>query len=192
VGSFRFRRSVKIAPGLKINFNKKSVSLTAGRRGAHVTKSFGGRSNYSVGVPGTGLWYRGYTERGRKGARSGSGQTLGQTLATAPEGTFRAKVGNFFMWVGGLVWILPVAFIVALIAGGLHNFGVAYLVAALLWTAICTSASFARHKRIRVRNRPFVNSAPLDPFVSPVAPLPPSPESTAEESRLPSPPPSGD
>lgn len=69
MGSFRFRRSVKIAPGLKINFNKKSVSLTAGRRGAHVTKSFGGRSNYSVGVPGTGLWYRGYTERGRKGAR---------------------------------------------------------------------------------------------------------------------------
>ena len=37
MGSFRFRRSIKIAPGIKINFNKKSTSLTLGRRGVHTT-----------------------------------------------------------------------------------------------------------------------------------------------------------
>ena len=34
---FRFRKSFKIAPGVKFNINKKSVGLTLGKRGAHFT-----------------------------------------------------------------------------------------------------------------------------------------------------------
>ena len=29
----RFRRSIKIAPGVRVNLNKKSASVTFGRRG---------------------------------------------------------------------------------------------------------------------------------------------------------------
>lgn len=53
----RFRKSIKIAPGVKLNVNKKSVSLTAGTKGAHHTISTSGKSTTSVGIPGSGLSY---------------------------------------------------------------------------------------------------------------------------------------
>lgn len=54
---FRFRKSIKIAPGLKINFNKKSVGATLGTKGAHYTINSSGRRTSSVGIPGTGISY---------------------------------------------------------------------------------------------------------------------------------------
>lgn len=54
---FRFRRSIRIAPGLRVNVGKRGVSLSAGVRGASVT--FGPRGTYTnVGIPGTGFSYR--------------------------------------------------------------------------------------------------------------------------------------
>lgn len=54
---FRFRRSVKIAPGVKLNLGKTGMSLTAGRRGASVT--FSSKGTYgNIGIPGTGISYR--------------------------------------------------------------------------------------------------------------------------------------
>jgi hypothetical protein len=58
VGFFRFRRSFGF--GLfRLNLNKKSVSLTAGVRGAHVTLNSGGIRT-TLGIPGTGLSYTDY------------------------------------------------------------------------------------------------------------------------------------
>lgn len=55
---FRFRRSIKIAPGLRVNVGKSGdVSLSAGVRGASV--NFGSRGIYTnIGIPGSGLSYR--------------------------------------------------------------------------------------------------------------------------------------
>lgn len=57
MGSFRFRRTVKIAPGIRLNINKKSIGLSAGVPGARISKNSDGRSTRSVGVPGTGLYW---------------------------------------------------------------------------------------------------------------------------------------
>lgn len=65
---FRFHKSIKIAPGLKLNLNKKSVSVTAGTKGAHYTISSSGKKTASVGIPGTGLSYT--TSSGGKNGRS--------------------------------------------------------------------------------------------------------------------------
>lgn len=54
---WRFRRSIKILPGVKINFNKKSVGITVGKKGAHYTVNSKGKHTASVGIPGTGLYY---------------------------------------------------------------------------------------------------------------------------------------
>lgn len=54
--TIRFRRTLKIAPGLHINFNKNSTSLSLGPRGAHYTMSSNGRRTVSAGIPGTGLY----------------------------------------------------------------------------------------------------------------------------------------
>lgn len=54
---FRFRRSFKIAPGVRVNLNKKSASVTFGPKGLKHTVSTTGKSHTTVGVPGTGLSY---------------------------------------------------------------------------------------------------------------------------------------
>ena len=54
---FRFRKSVSLLPGVRINFSLSGVSATIGPRGASMT--FGPRGTHvNLGVPGTGLSYR--------------------------------------------------------------------------------------------------------------------------------------
>lgn len=52
---FRFRKSIKIAPGVRLNVGKKSVGISAGTKGARVSVNSSGRVTKSVGIPGTGL-----------------------------------------------------------------------------------------------------------------------------------------
>ena len=52
----RFRKSVKICKGVKVNFSKSGASLSLGGRGHSV--NFGGRgTRTTIGIPGTGLSY---------------------------------------------------------------------------------------------------------------------------------------
>ncbi|UDF02994.1 DUF4236 domain-containing protein [Asticcacaulis sp. AND118] len=54
---FRFRKSIKIAPGVRINLSKKGVSSTSiGTKGATVNLNEKGAKT-TVGVPGSGLSY---------------------------------------------------------------------------------------------------------------------------------------
>ena len=54
---FRFKKSIKIAPGIKLNLNKKSTGVTFGGKGFHYTVNSKGKRTASVGIPGTGLSY---------------------------------------------------------------------------------------------------------------------------------------
>lgn len=54
---FRFRKSFKVAPGVKLNFNKKSTGVTFGGKGLHYTINSSGKRTASAGIPGTGLYY---------------------------------------------------------------------------------------------------------------------------------------
>lgn len=54
---FKFKKSIKIAPGVKLNLNKKSASVSFGVRGLRKTYSTSGRKTSTVGIPGTGLYY---------------------------------------------------------------------------------------------------------------------------------------
>lgn len=53
----RFRRSVKICKGVKVNFGKTGASLTVGTKGVHKTFHTSGRVTTTVGLPGTGLYW---------------------------------------------------------------------------------------------------------------------------------------
>lgn len=53
----RFRKSFKIAPGVKLNLNKNSTSVTFGGRGAHYTINSKGKRTTTLGIPGTGISY---------------------------------------------------------------------------------------------------------------------------------------
>lgn len=54
----RFHKSIKILPGVRLNINKGSVSVTAGVKGAHYTLSSKGTGTASLGIPGTGVSYQ--------------------------------------------------------------------------------------------------------------------------------------
>ena len=56
MGFLRFRRRIKILPGIRLNIGKNSTSISVGPRGAHYTIGTAG-SRVSVGLPGTGLSY---------------------------------------------------------------------------------------------------------------------------------------
>ena len=84
---FRFRKSFKIAPGVKFNVNKKSVGLTFGKRGAHFTVNSKGKRTTSVGIPGTGLSYT-TSSGGKKSKRKSN--TKQQAVANTTANTTKA------------------------------------------------------------------------------------------------------
>jgi hypothetical protein len=53
---FRFHRSIKLLPGIRINLGKRGVSTSIGVRGAHVTFGKTG-TRTTIGLPGSGLSY---------------------------------------------------------------------------------------------------------------------------------------
>lgn len=53
--AIRFRRSIKIFKGLRVNVNKNSVGLSVGGRGLGYTINSKGRKTSHIGIPGTGL-----------------------------------------------------------------------------------------------------------------------------------------
>jgi len=50
----RFRKTFRLAPGVKVNIGSKSVSASFGRQGAWYTTGTAGR-RITLGLPGTGL-----------------------------------------------------------------------------------------------------------------------------------------
>ena len=84
--ALRFRKSVRIAKGVRVNFSKSGASLSLGGRGHGVT--FGGRGTRAhVGIPGTGLSYS--TKIGGKShssrARSSSRSTSSKSTVSFPK-----------------------------------------------------------------------------------------------------------
>jgi hypothetical protein len=53
---FRFRRTVRLPPGLHLNLSKSGVSASVGTRGAWLTFGRNG-ARATVGLPGTGISY---------------------------------------------------------------------------------------------------------------------------------------
>jgi hypothetical protein len=53
---FRFRRSIKILPGVRLNVGKCGISTSIGIRGAHITVGKTG-TRATVGLPGSGISY---------------------------------------------------------------------------------------------------------------------------------------
>lgn len=53
----RFRKSIKIAPGIKLNLSKSGVGMSVGTKGARVSFNSKGRVTKTVGIPGTGISY---------------------------------------------------------------------------------------------------------------------------------------
>lgn len=77
----RYRKSIKIAPGVRLNVNKNSVGVSAGVKGLRYSVNSKGQTTKTVGVPGTGLSYV-ETSRGKK---STAAPRLAADASTVPQ-----------------------------------------------------------------------------------------------------------
>ncbi len=95
MGAIRFRRSIKIAPGLRLNVGKKSIGLSAGVTGARYSVSSSGRRTRTVGIPGTGVSYvSSRTGSGQRQASAGPVPSRAEVSAAIPKAGFFASASE--------------------------------------------------------------------------------------------------
>jgi hypothetical protein len=63
----RFQKSIRIAPGFRIDLSKSGVGVTVCCKGLKVGVDGKGRRHSSVGIPGTGISQRSYQKAGEDG-----------------------------------------------------------------------------------------------------------------------------
>jgi hypothetical protein len=101
---FRFRRSIKILPGIRLNFGKRGVSTSIGVRGAHVTFGKTG-TRTTVGLPGSGISYTHLDKPHREGLVASAPDPAPES--SAPPG----KAWRGWLWIA--LTILAVAAVLA-------------------------------------------------------------------------------
>jgi len=89
--AMKFRKRIKIAPGVNINLSKSGISTTVGPRGA--SANVGKKGAYlNTGIPGTGIYDRTKLAGGKADKKAPP-----QVEARQPK-----KGENFFMFIGVL------------------------------------------------------------------------------------------
>lgn len=90
----RFRKSIRIMKGVRVNFSKSGMSLTAGVRGASI--NVGPRGTYlNTGIPGTGLY-----DRQKIGGSSSSSSSTSNSRNGTSEISITVGIdddGNYFI-----------------------------------------------------------------------------------------------
>lgn len=96
--SFRFRKSFKVAKGVRLNVSKSGLGTSFGTKGARYSVHSSGRRTTSVGIPGSGLGYVSTKSNssGRQVAPKPAPQQYSQPIAK-PPGLF-APAGEKALW----------------------------------------------------------------------------------------------
>ena len=85
----RFRKSITICKGVRVNFSKSGTSLTVGPRGASV--NIGKNGTYlNTGIPGTGLYDRTKIGGGKRKTGASSRRPAAAQNTSARSGSGRA------------------------------------------------------------------------------------------------------
>lgn len=97
---FRFRKSFKVAPGVRLNVSKKSSSISVGGKGFRTSVSTTGRRTNTVGIPGTGISHVSTSggKRSKVKKTTGSHQT--------PASPLLLKICGVIMWIIGILALL--------------------------------------------------------------------------------------
>ena len=83
MGYLRFRRSIRIAPGIRLNVGKRGISTSVGVRGLHETVHISGAHRTSIGIPGTGLSYIAQSSARSRPRSSGTSRSVSRPVAEA-------------------------------------------------------------------------------------------------------------
>ena len=94
----RYRKQIKVAPGVKLNVSKSGVSTSVGKRGA--TMNFSGRgTKATVGIPGSGLSYsKQLTKKKKPAADPKDLERQVRTVRHIDAGRFLIRVAAIFQF----------------------------------------------------------------------------------------------
>ena len=118
----RFRKSVKLGKGLKLNLSKKGVGLSIGGKGARYSINSSGRRTSTIGIAGTGLSYS-HTSGGKKSRSSGATHIAPKPPMKKSKGMMIATI---FLGFSGIQWFASGRFgmgLLYLFTGGLFGIG---------------------------------------------------------------------
>ena len=113
---FKFRKSIKIAPGVKLNINKKSIGISAGTRGARVSVNSKGKATTTVGIPGSGLSYSKTTNIG--GEKNSRGNNNFESFSAQNQKNKKNGKKILLIILGLMFW--PVLFVAGIIPSVLY------------------------------------------------------------------------
>lgn len=93
---FKFRRSMKIAPGIRINVTHRGAGVRVGPKGAGYSVNTSGKQTLSGGIPGSGIHVSETISPGRRKRSKGGGGRIGTFLvAVLVIGILLTIVGAF-------------------------------------------------------------------------------------------------
>lgn len=114
----RFRKSIKLGGGTKLNLSKSGVGISTGVKGFRVSKNTSGRSRVTASLPGTGLSY--VNEFGSSGISAGdSTPSSGTSSGSSGKGPKK----NRGKLIGSLVMILLVLVLIGLVRSCVRKIG---------------------------------------------------------------------
>lgn len=131
----RFRKSINLGGGARINLSKSGVGFSAGTKGYRYTKTATGRDRTTVSIPGTGISY--VEESGKSTPNAAGGSDLG--ISEVPASPATAVVSSIIVLViFGFIGYF-VAILLSIFLGGVAYFLYAVFMAIIL--AVCIAMS---------------------------------------------------
>jgi Protein of unknown function (DUF4236) len=112
MGYFRFRRSIKLLPGIRWNIGKKSTSVSFGVRGLNYTLGTKG-SRTTVGIPGTGISYTNVHTLKRGSAALPPAPPPVPSISPSTQTSSKGKPSHVFYMLGFValsIWVVGRAF----------------------------------------------------------------------------------
>lgn len=100
----RFRKSIKIAPGVKLNLGKKSAGISIGNKYGGVSYNSKTGARARVSAPGTGMSYsnqnRWYTSKGKHNTSGSSSNVVSSPGTTPPRKNKKpVSISNVVRWI---------------------------------------------------------------------------------------------
>lgn len=89
---FRYRKSITLMPGVRMNISPSGIGYSAGVRGARISRSPSGRVTRTLSIPGTGL---SHVQTLSGGSRSGARSSGAASRAASPSPAAPPKPGLF-------------------------------------------------------------------------------------------------
>lgn len=114
----RFRKSIKLSGGTKLNLSKSGVGISTGVKGFRVSKNTSGRSRVTSSLPGTGLSY--VNEFGSSGISAGDSTP---SSGTSSGSSGKGPKNNRGKLIGSLVMILLVLVLIGLVRSCVRKIG---------------------------------------------------------------------